>query len=213
MTAGLTPTTIREYDRAAPAPGETETVTFGLGCFWGPDARFGAADGVVRTRVGYAGGTTPEPTYHALGDHTEVLQVDVDPAVRSPRDVFADVFRRHDPTSQAPKTQYHTVVFADGDAQRSALADVLEARGLGEGAGIATRIEPLDGFTLAEEYHQKHALGHTPDLAGVFDEAGYGDDERRESPAAAKLNGLADGNDLPEDDALGDVEARAARFR
>jgi len=51
----LTETQIREYDRGAMDSGETETATFGIGCFWGPDAQFGAIDGVVRTRVGYAG--------------------------------------------------------------------------------------------------------------------------------------------------------------
>ena len=69
----LSPSVVREHDRAAPDPSETETATFGLGCFWGPDARFGALKGVVRTRVGYAGGTETDPSYHALGDHTEVF--------------------------------------------------------------------------------------------------------------------------------------------
>ena len=75
----LSPSVVREHDRAAPDPSATETATFGLGCFWGPDGRFGALEGVVRTRVGYAGGTRTDPSYHALGDHTEVLQVDFDP--------------------------------------------------------------------------------------------------------------------------------------
>ena len=122
MTAGLTPTTIREYeyeyDRAAPDPGETETetATFGLGCFWGPDARFGATAGIVRTRVGYADGTEPDPTYRSLGDHTEVVQVDVDLSVPSYRDVVETVFGSHDPTREVPGRRYRSAVFADGDA-------------------------------------------------------------------------------------------------
>jgi peptide-methionine (S)-S-oxide reductase len=211
MTAGLTPTTIREYDRTAPGPEATETVTFGLGCFWGPDARFGAMSGVVRTRAGYAGGTKPDPTYHSLGDHTEVLQVDVDPSVLTYRDVIETVFRSHDHTRRVRKPQYQNVVFADGDAQRSTLEAFLDDRGFTD--GIATRVEDLEGFTVAEDYHQKHSLRHMPDLNGVFEDAEYGDDDLRESPAAAKLNGLAGGNDLPDDDVFGTIEARAARFR
>ena len=69
---------IREYDERAPRYG-TETATFALGCFWGPDVTFGAVEGVVRTRVGYAGGTTADPTYRDIGDHSEALQVDYDP--------------------------------------------------------------------------------------------------------------------------------------
>ena len=48
----------------ASVPAQTETATFALGCFWAPDARFGSLDGVIRTRVGYAGGATESPTYY-----------------------------------------------------------------------------------------------------------------------------------------------------
>ena len=50
--------------------------------FWFPEAQFGAAKGVLRTRVGYAGGTKPSPTYYSLGDHTETVELDYDPEVR-----------------------------------------------------------------------------------------------------------------------------------
>ena len=73
------PLTALQADAEALAPAETEAATFGMGCFWGRDARFGAIPGVVRTRVGYAGGTEPEPSYYSLGDHTEVVQVEYDP--------------------------------------------------------------------------------------------------------------------------------------
>lgn len=79
----LTPATVREYDERAVDGEDTETATFGLGCFWGPDARFGAMDGVIRTRAGYAGGTKRDPSYHSLGDHTEVVHVEFDPALTS----------------------------------------------------------------------------------------------------------------------------------
>ena len=62
---------------------ETETATFALGCFWGPDASFGALEGVVRTRVGYAGGSSENPTYEMIGDHTETIEIDYDPEVIS----------------------------------------------------------------------------------------------------------------------------------
>jgi Peptide methionine sulfoxide reductase len=55
---GSNDTTARyALDTAAPPPSETRTATFGMGCFWGPEARFGIRSGVVRTRVGYAVGT------------------------------------------------------------------------------------------------------------------------------------------------------------
>jgi len=102
-----TPTAIREYDTQAPASEMTETATFGVGCFWGPDAQFGALDGVVCTRVGYAGGTKTDPTYHSLGDQTEVFQLDFDPDVISYSDLLARL-PEPDPHSQTRKRSIKT---------------------------------------------------------------------------------------------------------
>lgn len=189
------PTVVREYDRAAPDPAATETATLALGCFWAPDARFGALDGVVRTRVGYAGGTRTDPTYHALGDHTEAFQVDFDPDRTSYRALLERALAGHDPNRHVRKTQYQNVLFAATPAQRESLAAVLDDRGL-DPAAIETRVERLDRFYVAEDYHQKHTLRRTPGLEGVFDELGHDDTDLRESPAAAKLNGHAAGHDI-----------------
>lgn len=191
----LTPTTIREYDRAATDGEATATATFGIGCFWGPDAQFGAMDGVVRTRVGYAGGTKVDPSYHALGDHTEVFQVEFDPDVVTYRDLLAAVFRRHDPQKQTRNTQYQNVVFAATADQRAALDEFLTEKGL-TADGIATRVEQLSRFHVAEDYHQKYTLRSVPSFMDAFEEAGYGDEELRESPIAAKLNAYAAGHDV-----------------
>jgi len=191
----LSPTVVREYDRAAPEPAATETATFARGCVWGRDARFGARAGVVRTRVGYAGGTARDPSYHALGDHTEAFQVDYDPDRTSYRELLEDVLRSHDPNTRVRKTQYQNVVFAATPAQRETLDTVLEDRGL-DPDSIATRIEQLGRFYPAEDYHQKHSLRGTPGLESVFEELGYDDADLRESPAAATLNGYAAGHDI-----------------
>jgi len=152
---------------------------------------------VVRTRVGYAGGTESSPTYHAIGDHTEVVQVDYDPRETTYRDLLRTAFRSHDHTRQPRKRQYQHLVLTTGD-QRAVVADYLAERDL-DPEGIATRVEPLDRFTAAEDYHQKHTLrsGGVPDAL-----SGYGDRELRESPAAARLNGHAAGHDLPDGDDL-----------
>lgn len=194
----LTPTRIREYDRRATDSAETATATFGVGCFWGPDARFGAMDGVVRTRVGYAGGTTTDPTYRSLGDHTEVFQVEFDPGTVTYRDLLETVFERHDPRAQTRKTQYQNVVFAATADQRAALDEFLSSRGL-TADGIATRVERLSRFYLAEDYHQKYTLRSVSSFMDAFEAAGYDDSEFRESPIAAKLNGDAAGHDVAEE--------------
>ena len=197
-----TPSTIEAYDRRAPPPESTETATFALGCFWGPDGRFGALDGVVRTRVGYAGGRKSEPTYHDLGDHTEAFQVDFDPEQRSFESLLDLAFRGHDPTRQPSKVQYQNIVFASTAEQADVIASYLDSRGMTR-ERIATRVEQLQRFHPAEAYHQKHSLRGRQSLLNTFEQAGYDDVDIRESPAAAKLNGYAAGRDLPEDHDLG----------
>jgi len=191
-----TPTAIREYDRTAPDGDATRTATFALGCFWGPDAEFGAMEDVVRTRVGYAGGTKAGPTYHALGDHTEAVQVDYVPDGRSFADLLDTVFANHDPTRQTRKTQYQNIVFAMTPDHHQAIDAYLEEHDLPVDA-IETRVERLEQFYPAEDYHQKYNLRSNPRIVNAFEEAGYGDADLRESPAAAKLNGQAAGHDVP----------------
>lgn len=206
----LTPATIRDYDSRAQGDNETETATFALGCFWGPDAEFGAVDGIVRTRVGYAGGTKRDPSYHALGDHTEVFQVDYDPEEITYTDLLDRVFRSHDPHRQTQKTQYQNIVFAANQAQREALDAFLEANGLSPD-GIDTRIEQLSRFHPAEDYHQKHSLRSQRSLMTAFEEAGYDDEDIRESPAAAKLNGRAAGHEITGADSFA-IDGRSVQY-
>ena len=191
----LTGQQIRQYDRRAIDSDTTETATFGLGCFWGPDARFGAVDGVVRTRVGYAGGTSRDPTYHSLGNHTEVFQVEFDPDTISYRELLDLAFESHIPRHQTGKTQYQNVVLTATNAQQATLTEFLSSQGF-TADGIGTRIEQLSRFYPAEDYHQKYKLRSVSSLMDAFDDAGYDDEAVRESPIAAKLNGYAAGHDV-----------------
>lgn len=189
---------VREYDEKAPSREETVTATFALGCFWGPDAEFGAMDGVVRTRVGYAGGTKTEPTYRHLGDHTETLQVDYNPEEVSYEELLELAFESHNPNRKVRKTQYQNVIFVSEGEQREALKSYLAERGIAPDS-METRVEKLSTFYPAEDYHQKHSLRARDDLLRPFTQSGYDEKQLRESPAAAKLNGLASGHEVPED--------------
>ena len=179
-------------DAEAPPPSATATATFGMGCFWGPDARFGATPGVVRTRVGYAGGTEQNPSYYSLGDHTEVVQVEYDPDTVS-YEALLDVFwTNHTPFSAPLKRQYRGVVLAHNDRQREAAKrtrDALESR---TGKTVETAIETLDQFYLAEDYHQKYELRSTPVIADELEDT-YGD-AFIDSTVAARLNGFVAGH-------------------
>ena len=201
------PVLLREFDDRSPAPEETETATFALGCFWGPDAEFAAVDGVVRTRVGYAGGTEPDPTYHSLSDHTETIQVDYDPEGCSYRDLLEIVFRSHNPRTTMEKVQYQNIVFTDSEAQRETLGAFLEERGLNPDS-LGTRFEALERFYPAEAYHQKYNLKSKRWVTNAFQEAGYSPEDVRESPAAAVLNAHVSGHDIEAPRLLDDNPSR-----
>jgi peptide-methionine (S)-S-oxide reductase len=188
----LTPTVLREYDERAPTA--LATATFGLGCFWGPDAAFGAVDGVVRTRVGYAGGTKTDPSYEVIGDHTEVVQVEYDPNQVSFPALLEIAFDEHNPAHQPEKRQYQHIVFTETPQQRKDLQRYLDANVNRE--RLETRLESLDGFYVAEDYHQKYNLRGKRWITDEFREAGYDDTDIRESPAAAKLNAHVAGHDV-----------------
>jgi peptide-methionine (S)-S-oxide reductase len=184
----------REFavDTVAPPPSETEVATFGMGCFWGPDARFGSTDGVVRTRVGYAGGTAVDPTYHSLGDHTEVVQIEYDPERCSYADLLDVFWSNHDPRSNVAKTQYRNVVLTANADQRESAERTRKRVADRLGGAVATDIEQLDRFYLAENYHQKYELRSTPvlgdELTDIYDETLV------DSTVAARLNGFVAGH-------------------
>ncbi|MFC6730206.1 peptide-methionine (S)-S-oxide reductase MsrA [Natronoarchaeum mannanilyticum] len=183
-------------ESGAPTPSETRTATFGMGCFWGPDARFGAVEGVVRTRVGYAGGTTADPTYHSLGDHTEVVQIEYDPEKLAYDDLLDAFWSNHAWNSSARKRQYRGVVLAHDDEQYEAAQRRRDELAERTGETVATDVERLDEFYLAEDYHQKYELRSTPVVGDELAEL-YGD-AFVDSTIAARLNGFVAGHGDPE---------------
>jgi peptide-methionine (S)-S-oxide reductase len=140
----------------------------------------------VRTRVGYAGGRTVEPTYHALADHTEVFQVDYDPRLASFGDLL-ELVRPRVPVRDAGlptgrHRQYMSAVFAATDAQ----AAEVRARGIGLPTIVGAR------FYRAEDYHQKYHLRHDSILMAEL--ADYSPRELADSTVAARLNGYVCGH-------------------
>jgi peptide-methionine (S)-S-oxide reductase len=142
-----------------------EVAALGGGCFWCLEAVFEQLRGVDKVESGYAGGTTPTPTYQqvctGLTNHAEVVQVTFDPAVVSYRDVLDVFFATHDPTTpnrQGPDvgTQYRSAIFYHSPEQKE-IAERRIAELNAEGiwpAPIVTEVVPLGKFYKAEEYHQ-----------------------------------------------------------
>ena len=139
--------------------------TFGAGCFWGVEAAFRQLDGVTRTRVGYSGGRTVNPTYedvcsHRTG-HAEVVEVTYDPE-RVSYEQLLDVFwHKHDPTQLNRQgwdigDQYRSVVFTHDEEQREAAVRSKAREQVNWSAPIVTQVEPAQTFYEAEDYHQQY---------------------------------------------------------
>ncbi len=176
------------------APAQTETATFALGCFWAPDSIFGSLDGVVRTRVGYAGGTLENPTYYNLGDHTETIQIDYDPAQVSYEQLLEVYWDNHNPTIQHRSRQYMSIVFYHNSEQRMLAMASKEDEEASLGRGVYTDIVPFPEFYLAEDYHQKYHLQQVPGLMEELVDIYPNFTVLVDSTAAARINGYAGGH-------------------
>lgn len=177
----------------ASAPSDIETATFAMGCFWGPDSLFGSLEGVVRTRVGYAGGTTANPTYRNLGDHTETVQMDYVPAVVSYEELLEVFWDNHNPAAPSWSRQYMSLLFYHNEDQRGLGAASKERREADLGRPVLTQLVPLSRFYLAEIYHQKYRLRQEADLMTEFDAFYAEAQDFIDSTAAARINGYLAG--------------------
>jgi len=120
--------------------------------------------GVVRTRVGYAGGTTKNPSYHNLGDYSETVQIDFNPSLVSYRELLDIFWKSHSATSGSGSRQYRAAVFYHNEEQRKLAEESRDYLASETGRRIVTAIEPYSGFNMAEDYHQKHSLQLFPEL-------------------------------------------------
>lgn len=170
------------------------TLTLGMGCFWSPEALFGAMPGVLRTRVGYAGGTSPKPTYRELGDHSEAVEIDFDPAIASLEALLTAFWTNHDPVNinGYKGRQYQSMLLYRDEAQH---ADIRRAKLLmeEEKGSLDTEVAPLRAFELAEPRHQKYYLKRFPDAYAKVAARYPSEDSLRDATLAARLNGLAKG--------------------
>ncbi len=144
---------------------ETQTATFGGGCFWCIESVIKELRGVDSVTSGYAGGHVEDPGYEAVctGEtgHAEVVQIEFEPDVIGYRDLLEVFFTIHNPTTlnrQGPDvgSQYRSIVLYHDDEQRRTVEAVIgDVQSLYDDE-IVTEVEPLDTFYPAEEYHQDY---------------------------------------------------------
>ncbi len=147
---------------------------------------------MIRTRVGYAGGTQDDPDYYNLGDHTECLRVEYDSEEVTYDELLREFWQRHDPIRQSPSRQYENLLLYASDRQRERInRSVCQYLDL-DSETPATRIDSLDTFYPAEDYHQNYYLRSAETLKSLVDGSSY---NFVRSILATKLNAFA-GNQL-----------------
>lgn len=154
------------------AAGPPQTAVIAGGCFWGVQAVFQHLNGVQRAMSGYAGGDRATAEYEVVSSgrtgHAEAVQITFDPNVVSYGEILQVFFSvAHDPTQlnrQGPDsgTQYRSAIFYANDKQKEiATAYIAQLDKTGKfGRPIVTRVDALQGFYDAEDYHQDYLLRH-----------------------------------------------------
>ncbi len=147
--------------------GRRETAVLAGGCFWGMQEVLRGIPGIVRTAAGYAGGTTPDPTYPqvctGLTGHAEAVQVVFDPDKISYERLLGFFFRMHDPTTPDRQhndagPQYRSAIFCLSEEQKRTAEKVkreVDASGKWK-SPVVTEIRESPGFFPAEEEHQDY---------------------------------------------------------
>ncbi|MGO9421515.1 peptide-methionine (S)-S-oxide reductase MsrA [Roseiarcus sp.] len=141
----------------------TERAVLAGGCFWGTQDLIRRFPGVISTRVGYAGGDTPNATYRNHGDHAEAIEIIFDPAKLSYRKILEFFFQIHDPTTRNRQgndvgRSYRSAIFYENEEQKRVALDTIadvNASGLWPGQ-VVTEVVPAGPFWEAEPEHQDY---------------------------------------------------------
>ena len=153
---------------------------------------------MVRTRLGYAGGTTEDPTYRSIGDHSETIEIDYDPDQVTYEDLLDVYWSASDCSQPSWSTQYASRIFYHDEAQREMVEAAKVREEARTGSTMHVSIEPYTRFYLAEDYHQKYYLQGNADMKREF-EAIFADPlEFVNSTAAARVNGYVGGHGTSE---------------
>jgi len=141
--------------------GESKTAIFAGGCFWCVEDAFDKVDGVSETVSGYAGGTTPDPTYGSHKGYVEALKVTYDPSKVTYAQLLDHFWRNIDPFDASGQfcdkgPAYRTVVFTSNDDERSLAEKTKQEISDRFKKDVVTEVRPTTTFYAAEEYHQDY---------------------------------------------------------
>jgi peptide methionine sulfoxide reductase msrA/msrB len=166
-----------------PTPAATKTAVFAAGCFWCIQTPYDKANGVVKTIVGYIGGSAEDATYEKVSSHRtkhrEAIEITYDPA-RTSYDQLLDIFWRNIDPTQADGQFYDigpnykaAVYYGNDDEKKAAEASKEKLSKSGKFTKpIVTEILPATTFYPAEDYHQKYYLKKPAEYDAYHDGSG-----------------------------------------
>ena len=140
---------------------KADTAIFSGGCFWCMQPPFDSlkSRGVIKTTVGYTGGTKENPTYEETSaggtGHRESIEVVYDAKKISYQDLLKVFWENIDPFDQYGQfcdkgEQYTSAIFYTSEEQKK------EAEASRPKGKVVTLILPAKKFYPAEEYHQSY---------------------------------------------------------
>ena len=142
-----------------------EIAVLALGCFWGPEIKFGKLNGITNTEVGYCGGNTNNTNYEQVcsgkTNHAEVVKIEFNNTKISYKKILDYFFEIHDSTTlnrQGPDigVQYRSEIFYTNENQKIIAEEILKKNNLKYKGKIVTKISELKNYCKAEDYHQKY---------------------------------------------------------
>jgi len=163
-----------------PSPPQTRTAVFAGGCFWCIQPAFDKAPGVIKTVVGYCGGTEPNPTYELVTSektsYRESIEVTYDPAKISYEQLLDIYWRQINPTQADGQftdigPSYRAAIFY-GTGEEKKIAEASKDKLARSGKfkkPIVTEVLPAVKFWPAEDYHQKY-YRQNPEHFEAFEE-------------------------------------------
>mgnify|MGYP003301423746 FL=1 len=171
---------IFNLDLDSPTPEGLKEIILGAGCFWGVERRLWNLQGVRLTSVGYAGGTSINPSYEEVCSgstgHAEVVKVVFDPLEISLKEILISFWEMHDPTQGMRQgndigSQYRSVIYTNNEEDLNLAKSTLETyqqeiskAGFGP---ITTELKVLNNYYLAEEYHQQYLQKNPNGYCGI----------------------------------------------
>ncbi|MFV2061042.1 MAG: peptide-methionine (S)-S-oxide reductase MsrA [Gammaproteobacteria bacterium] len=163
-----------------PYPEGCHSALFGMGCFWGAEKKFWEEAGVFITAVGYAAGSTPNPSYQEVCSgqtgHNEVVLVVYDPDTIDYQKLLALFWNSHNPTQGMQQgndkgSQYRSgIYYYSAEQQKIAEKSCSHYQALLLAAGfdaITTEILPAPEFYFAEDYHQQYLAKNPNGYCGL----------------------------------------------